>query len=83
MPYRRRQGLPRRREPSAAGAAGSRRLGVGDLEPTAKLSGITVTIMLDRKPLASLIKGGFDGTYDDGPAEVEAATRCDAGTHRL
>jgi hypothetical protein len=39
--------------------------------------------MLDRKPLASLIKGGFDGTYDDGPAEVEAATRCDAGTHRL
>ena len=56
---------------------------VGDLEPTTAETGITLTITLDGHPLASLIKGGHSGIYDDGPASALAVTRCAKGTHRL
>jgi hypothetical protein len=56
---------------------------IGDLESTVSQTGITLSLVLDGRPLASLLKGGFNGTYDDGPATLEADARCAKGPHSL
>lgn len=56
---------------------------VGNLEPTSAGTGLHLSIFLDGRRIGTLIKGGADGIYDDGPASLPAVVPCPEGTHSL
>jgi hypothetical protein len=54
---------------------------VGNLEPNTATSGIHISVFMDGRIIASLLKGGNHGIWEDAPASVETVVRCPAGLH--
>jgi hypothetical protein len=54
---------------------------IGDLEPETPGAGIHVSAYMDGTKIATLIKGGGKGIWEDGPASIDTVVRCPRGRH--
>jgi hypothetical protein len=53
----------------------------GNLEPTVKATGIHISLYLDGRRIATLLKGSTDGIWNDGPAVLRTMRPCARGRH--
>lgn len=54
---------------------------VGNLEPTTPETGIHLSIFMDGERIGSLLKGSYNGVWEDGPEEIYTVVRCPRGPH--
>ncbi|MGH3072153.1 MAG: hypothetical protein ACRDNB_07775 [Gaiellaceae bacterium] len=52
---------------------------VGNLEPRVANTGIHISILMDGRVIGTLLKGGKQGVWEDGPASIETAVFCPRG----
>jgi hypothetical protein len=54
---------------------------LGNLEPRRPNSGIHIWISMDDATIASILRGGKVGEWEDAPAAIETVVRCRTGMH--